>query len=295
MWLKRILKRLDPTPGPPVLAPGRFDAEKKTWTPLAADPTAAVEASSLTLLTFNVWFVDHHFERRAEALFDILETRAADVVALQEMTPELLDLLLARPFIRENYIVSDIVGASVDPYGVLLLSRQPVADWSFFPLPSRMFRHLPVMSLNLNGSVARVAGVHLESTPYEFVARERQLGVIFPLLEAAPHSFLMGDFNFCAIHGQENRALDPRYGDAWATLRPDEPGYTEDTDRNVMRLLQTEKRKRARFDRILFHSNENDWTPEAVTLLGDAPIAPELPEVFPSDHFGVEARFAWRG
>ena len=101
----------------------------------------------MTLLTFNVWFVDHYFERRAEALFDILEARAADVVALQEMTPELLDLLLSQPFIQENYVVSDIVGASVDPYGVLLLSRLPVADWYFFPLPSRMFRHLPMYRL----------------------------------------------------------------------------------------------------------------------------------------------------
>lgn len=295
MWLKRILKNIDPRPGPPALAPGRFDAEQKKWALLEVEPESAAEASSLTLLTFNVWFGDHYFERRAEALLDILEARAADVVALQEMTPALLDVVLSQPFIQENYAVSDIAGASVDPYGVLLLSRLPVADWYFFPLPSRMFRHLPMMSLNLNGSITRVAGVHLESTQYEFLARERQLGIIFPLLDTSPHAFLMGDFNFCAIHGQENRALDPRFGDAWSALRPDEPGYTEDTDRNVMRLLQTQKRKRARFDRILFHSDESGWTPESVTLLGDVPIAPELPEVFPSDHFGVEARFVRRG
>ncbi len=40
-----------------------------------------------------------------------------------------------------------------------------------------------------------------------------------------------------------------------------------------------------RLDRILLRSSI--WKAEGIRILGDAPVSPETPDVFPSDHFGL--------
>ena len=70
-------------------------------------------------------------------------------------------------------------------------------------------------------------------------------------------------------------------------------GYTEDTEINRMRLLHKNKEKQVRFDRILLRSGSPGWRPESVRLIGTRPIDPDLPEVFPSDHFGLAGSLVW--
>ncbi len=62
---------------------------------------------------------------------------------------------------------------------------------------------------------------------------------------------LVGDFNFDPAQEEEQARVDEHYRDLWGELRGDEPGYTEDTDINRMRLLHKNQPKRVRFDRIL--------------------------------------------
>lgn len=300
MRLKRLIKSILRPAGRALLAPGYFDPKKGRWRRIpdvpdapATVPADVVAVGSLTVVTFNVWFGEYYREERTDALFRILQDSDADIIALQEITPELLEVILETPWIRDTYSISDFIGESIAPYGVLLLSRLPVERWEIHHLPTRMYRALVTATLNINGTQTVVGVVHLESTKFQGATREDQMRVIFPILENGPHAFLMGDFNFCAIRDVENRALDPRYRDAWAALRPDDPGYTEDTERNIMRLLQTEKPKRARFDRVLVRSASPGWRAEDIRLLGTEPIDPRLPKVFPSDHFGVWARFLW--
>ena len=58
---------------------------------------------------------------RAAALLTILQARSPHVVTLQEVTPRLLAILKASPFIRMTYLLSDSTAATLAPYGVLLL------------------------------------------------------------------------------------------------------------------------------------------------------------------------------
>ena len=112
------------------------------------------------------------------------------------------------------------------------------------------------------------------------------------LRESQVPSLLMGDFNFCSTNENENKNIPSDFIDVWAQLRPDDHGWTEDTQINIMRYNQKRKHKQVRFDRILLHqgSAADTWVPSEIELLGLEPL-PSLPDIWPSDHFGLWATF----
>src|SRR6185437_8012592 len=73
-----------------------------------------------------------YLDRRIPALIAELRALDADVLALQEASPALLRALLAERWVREAYALSDGPGArTVDPYGVLFVTRLPVTQLVF--------------------------------------------------------------------------------------------------------------------------------------------------------------------
>lgn len=238
--------------------------------------------SRITLVTYNVWFGEYFTDERRRALLGILRAADADVIALQEVTPSLLAHLQDQDWLRDGYYFAEEV--SVAPYGVMLLSRRPVQRFVEYHLPSRMGRTLVIAEFD----ELAVASVHLESLGYA-ETRRKQLELIFPFLDEYPHAVLMGDFNMCSTW-DENQHLDSRYIDIWPHLHPDEPGWTEDTDINTMRLLVKNKRTQVRFDRVILRSADRSWQPVSIERLGTEPVSEELPEIFPSDHFGLRVR-----
>lgn len=256
-------------------------------------PRPSVKRAFLRCATWNVWFGGYHFAERAEALLRILRRTDADLIALQEVTPGFLGILTGESWVQRVYELSDATGATLGRYGVLLLSRLPIREVRLMELPSEMGRALVIADVETHRGMLRIGTVHLESLKPNAAIRARQLSLIFPELKKAPQSLLMGDFNFCSTW-EENDQLDPSFSDVWQQLRPAEPGYTEDTDINLMTYNDKGKEKRVRFDRILLHSAEKGWQPSNVRLLGTEPITPDQPEVFPSDHFGLVADFEWK-
>jgi tyrosyl-DNA phosphodiesterase 2 len=275
-----------------ILYPGKFNQKTGAWHPYM-DSAANITATELTLVTYNVWFDQYHLQKRCEALLRVVRDCDADIICLQEITPGYLNQVLRQAWVRANYYVSDYTGSTVQPYGVLLLSRLPTAILRLHDLPSLMARKLLVAELQVNNQTLQVATVHLESIKAFAPSRRRQLEQIFPTLETSKHVVLMGDFNFCSSWLEENANIHPNYQDMWATLRRDEPGYTEDTDINLMRLEYTQKHKQVRFDRILIRTSTPGWQPKSIELLGTAPTSPDYPNIFPSDHFGLVGRLEW--
>ncbi len=259
-----------------------FHFNGKRWVQAAAAAAAAPGPEPLTLLTWNVWFSAFKQAERTAALLDELDWRAPEVVALQEITLDSLELLLAHPSIRSRYHVSDIEGSTFERYGVLLLSRSPFSELALLPLPSEMGRRVVVGKLP-NGLA--IATVHLESTASCAAARANQLSILQPALKRyTPDFVLMGDMNFSPESALECAALDPDLIDAWAALRPTKAGFTVDSQRNTMRRRFDDDPVGRRIDRVFAHSTR--WRLDSIALTGNEPI--DQRQLFISDHFGLE-------
>jgi tyrosyl-DNA phosphodiesterase 2 len=256
-------------------APVRFDGGLWTRPRVPAGDTP----DRIRIVTWNVWFDDHQREERGAGLLAELGRRRPHVIALQEVTYPLLATILREPWVRADYQVSDV---DVIGYDVIVLSRLPITRMMTLPLVSTMGRRLVVARL---GCGLDVATVHLESTSACATERATQLGAIQPALaEASEDAVLVGDMNFDPAAALESAALDPSFVDVWPALRPDEPGYSVDGERNAMSVHAPREARRARIDRVFARSRR--WRPEAIELVGTAPI--DRAGTFVSDHFGLE-------
>jgi endonuclease/exonuclease/phosphatase family metal-dependent hydrolase len=228
-----------------------------------------------------VWFGDHRFDQRRDALLAELERRQVDVIALQEVTEPLLQALRAAPWVRSHYQLCELEAPG---YDVIILSRLTMRRMTSLPLPSEMGRRLLVAELACG---LHVATVHLESTSECAENRAEQLRIIQPLLAATQDVVLVGDMNFAPEAILENQALDPSFVDVWPSLHP-EPGYTIDTERNLMRRRTRAQVALRRIDRVFAHTRS--WRPSAIELVGDTAI--DSDGTFISDHFGLEVTMA---
>jgi tyrosyl-DNA phosphodiesterase 2 len=234
----------------------------------------------LVVATWNTWFGDHMFDERTTALLAHLAQRRPDVIALQEVTITLLERLLDEPWVRHAYAVSDL--ELWQRYDVILLARAPIRRLSQLELPTQMGRRLLVAELACNLTVATV---HLESMKESTDARADQLRRIQPYLaQLGPDALLVGDMNFDPEARVENAALGRDLVDLWPALRPDDPGYTADSEANAMRYMLKPKLSQKRIDRAFLRGS--GWRATRIELLGTSPIDDE--GTFISDHFGLE-------
>ena len=259
-----------------------FDARTGRWLP-GRDIVARNRPKRLTVATYNIWFNEQHAEQRYQAIADLLSRDTPDIMAFQEVNSTALAVLLGQPWIRQQYVSAAITGAGVGNYGMLMLSRLPLREVTYTKLPTRLSRGYLTATLTIDGDPLSVVALHLESSKAAVNLRARQLGRVFDSQRASQNVLIMGDFN---MRDAENSRIDTRYRDVWPLLRPDDPGFTEDTSINHMRYDMKDKPRHVRFDRVLVKGNA--WVPESIELLGQEPISKKLPRIFPSDHFGVQ-------
>jgi len=272
------------------LKKGAFNKTDQSWSELTPDRTDSfVQTNTVKLITYNVWFSDKYVGERSKVIFQILNESDADIIALQEVTYHFLQLLLMQDWVQKDYFISDFKGNTFGAYGVVLLSRFPVKRLGLYQLPSDMERQLLLAEFIINNKTLKLATVHLESMQDSADIRAEQLETIFPLLDEADNSVLMGDFNFCSSNLDENLNIDGRYDDLWEELRPKEIGYTLNSEINNMLTLNLSTSIQARYDRILFRQDKTNWKCIDIKLLGDKPIPDLDVGVFPSDHFGLLA------
>jgi tyrosyl-DNA phosphodiesterase 2 len=235
---------------------------------------------SLRLVTWNVWFGQWLREQRQVALWAELDRQKPDVICLQEVCAE----HLAGPEIERlrelGYWVSN---DDIYYYDVVTLTRLPVTGSERVELPTMMERELLITRLRTDPPLT-VANVHLESTASETEARVQQLERITATLADESDVLLVGDMNFPALADRPENAPLAGWTDAWAQLRPEEPGYTMDTTINRMRWLFKRKKDHRRIDRVFYRCQH--WRPTSIELLGQTPL-PEDHLTFVSDHFGL--------
>ncbi|MGW3324544.1 poly(A) polymerase [Streptomyces virginiae] len=251
----------------------------------------AATVSSVRLLTWNtLWdrYDAPHIAtaRRRPLLLADLAAADADVIALQEVEPELLGMLLAAPWVRASYTLgTDPGGRDVDACGLLVLSRLPVREAGM-----HLFRpHKAVTAVTVDTAAGPlvVANTHLTSDHTENgdVRREAELARLAEGLGGIEAGVaLLGDFND-GRHGAWGPAAALGMRDAWSDVYgagDDTPTF--DPTANPLAAVGSLSGRAARLDRILLRSTAARVARAA--LRGDSP-APE--GLFISDHFGVEA------
>jgi len=254
-----------------------------------------LEIEKLSFITFNVWFDNICFDQRFDEICRIILHHSPDVVCLQEVLPSFVKKLSNVDWVQKHYIVSDTSGDTVDPYGVMILSRIPLTNLKFHELPTYMSRRALIAEFIIHGETLKVATVHLESlNSGEF--RKQQLEIIHKLVSDSPNALIMGDFNFDSernyhegtlpLENDSMKEICSNYQDLWSHLRPGEEGKTFDSEINT---IIRSKFERMRYDRILFRSTNQKWKASEIQLIGTDPIFVNSVKMFPSDHFGLFA------
>ncbi|MFJ2821150.1 poly(A) polymerase [Streptomyces toxytricini] len=258
----------------------------------AARGPAAVAGSPVPvrLLTWNTLWDRYDAPRidtarRRPLLCAELEAADADVIALQEVEPALLDMLLEQPWVRRAYTVSAAPdGRDVADFGLLVLSRLPVAEAGLH----RLGHHKAVSAVTVRTAAGPlvVAAVHLTSdhTQDGAARRAEELARVAEGLGGVDaHVALVGDFND-GRGGADGPAAVLGMRDAWSEVHgasDDTPTF--DPSANPLAAVGSLSGRAARLDRVLLRSDAARVRRAA--LRGDAPVGGGL---FLSDHYGVE-------
>lgn len=266
------------------MIPHRFDNGR--WVP--ATTPASRPLDSVSLVTLNTWFKEAARAERLAAQHAWLEAHQPDLIALQEVLPDQLEALLNAPWVRAAYqtLPDPSLPLREAGYGVVLLSKVPVEQFSWLPLPSSQGRGL--LSAVLPGGLT-VSTVHLESRRPNHAARSAQLVHIAEAMRSAESHLLVGDFNF--DDGDEHPSPHGPWTDLWAAARPEDPGYTADEVVNPMRFAGRPPRpggpQRRRIDRLWLRDETEGWAVAELDRMGVEPISPDT---WMSDHFGLTLR-----
>jgi len=128
------------------LQPYKFDPEIGKWRQGDHSYAGDLTKTRLTFVTYNVWFgtrreTKEELRPRFAALFKIVESKEADVVCFQEMTANIIALLMEQEWIQQRYWITDTDETRTFlGYGVLMLSKLPYKTLrSSTPPPPRGF------------------------------------------------------------------------------------------------------------------------------------------------------------
>ena len=241
--------------------------------------------TAINLLTYNV-LADPVFESsRIPALLKILEDSEADIIALQEVAPWFLEKLMAQDWVRQ-YHPTLFDGKLSAPGGQFILSRLPIEKSTHHLLPGKQQRTVVIARVPVNGKTIAVATTHMESYLEDGPIRAEQLDSIFSLVKDYAAAIVLGDFNFGDGEEPETGRLDDRYVDMWTALEPKDPGFTWNMEESDMALKGAFKNEKSRrLDRILVRMS--GFKPKSIRIIGNNPVHPDAPHIFPSDHYGL--------
>lgn len=316
-------------------------------------PVMKITPERFVVVTWNVWKGKFCIQSRWQSVVEIVLSVKPHVICFQEVTKDFISLIdslrdrssssgLSGMHEYSGLHSSDNRISPPDPdnssggkdYGVLILTHISLGKPHRMQvtLNTKFNRWLDIVSWavradspdsSVNARRFTVATVHLESAKHNFMRRICQLGQIFDCMRkcefSAPDNvvILCGDFNFCPEMKREQACLEREttFVDLWPHLYDEsaDPGYTEDTKRNIMRLEQSGEEKQVRFDRVIVHGISERVIAHELRLLGtsELPIqlCPRSPlcsrrdseeeirfatSVFPSDHFGIVAEMSIR-
>jgi poly(A) polymerase len=251
----------------------------------------SITVTTLKIVSFNVLSDRHESEltetaKRIPIIIEDLRQCDADIIALQEVTPCLLEKLLAENWLRSYYISESPQGETLEWHGLLLLSRLPftLVEYRYSPQ-----KRVLVGKWLLNGKNLNVAAVHFTSdyNKDSEKVRFKQLTILLAYLnEQSGDCLIVGDFN---AKGNEQAEIFTQnyFIDIWQTLHPEDPGYTFNPQANPLAALMSLTGLAGRLDRMMLRSQNRDWISRKIELFACNPLPDTEGKIYPSDHFGI--------
>jgi poly(A) polymerase len=152
-----------------------YQYDRQEWVIAAKGRDAIALERDLVIVSYNILSNLHevdkiYTDRRLPILLDRLLKTNADIIALQEVTPESLEFILQTDWIKDYFISESPSGNDVKPYGNLIASK-----WNFDLVEYRFSAHKKVLvgNWNLNNKSFHLANVHLTSDRGQQSLRKR--------------------------------------------------------------------------------------------------------------------------
>ncbi|WOH09167.1 hypothetical protein DCAR_0728622 [Daucus carota subsp. sativus] len=272
------------------------------------NPCTEKVLKTLKILSYNVWFrEDLEMRERMRALGNLIEMHSPDIICLQEVTPNIYDILQQSSWWKLYKCSVSNEMAFTRAYFCMQLSKMPVNLFSCKPFRnSIMGRELCVAEVVSREDMPLViATSHLESPcpgpPKwdQMYSKERvdQAKEAINSLKQHKNIIFCGDMNWDdKLDGQV--PLPDGWLDAWTELRPGEIGCTYDTKTNKM--LSGNRTLQKRLDRFL--CSLQDFKLDGIEMIGmeaipglsyckEKRVKNEVKKmmlpVLPSDHYGL--------
>ncbi len=269
-----------------------YHFETNRWKIFTGELKSIALDKQLTIASYNILSNLHdadkiYTDKRLPVILSELAKTNADVIALQEVTPESLAFILATDWVKDYFISEAPNGNNVKPYGNLTISR-----WAFDLVEYQFSGHKRVLvgNWNINDRSVHLANVHLTSDRGDnaFQKRTQQLATVIGYLQQqAGDRFIVGDFN---TRGDEQDEIINHgdFIDLWQNVYPDRAGYTFDPPVNPLAMLMSLEGKPARLDRILWCPDlASNYQPLSMNLFGCKSFDFDDIKLYPSDHFCV--------
>lgn len=255
------------------------------------------QVAELKVVTYNVLCDEHEkayvrSEERYAALAQYLESIDADMIALQEATPMLMEVLKEQAW-AQNYFLSEHPNSpTLRPFGQVILSKHPFSLVEHLYSPQKRFL---VAGWQINGEAFHLANVHLTSnrTDKAMGVRQQQLEVMVDYLKLLGGDVLLvGDFN---MREDENVDIlnNHQFEDIWLLQHPNNAGFSFNPAQNPLAERFSRSGMPGRFDRMYLRSQNLHWLPQNIELFGQEPIAQDYLRA--SDHYGVQASYHFAG
>ena len=252
--------------------------------PLPA-PGATPSERQLKVVTFNIWHNQGDWPARLALLIETIRAQDADVIALQEVLedaavglPNQAQTLADALGDYEVHFVSTDAEGAPRRYGNAILSRLPVLqhDWKKLE-PLDDYRTAIRARIAVGGRPVDIVNTHLAAQAEAGAVRTRQISDLMGWLpQDGTPLIVTGDFNAQQTDPEMATLTLPRF----ITVLPHGA---------VATTLNTAKNHRNRQIDHIFAERER-FTIARAAVIGDHPTNGE----YPSDHFGVAARLAWR-
>lgn len=205
----------------------------------------------------------------------ILE-KDADVVCLQEITPEMRKYIIESN-LNKHYYIS---GNEPKKYGQMMLSKVKPISQNLIMLDGNYMKKYLQMTFQLdNGQFIEIYNVHLTSDQQKSSEKKRNKQIEQLFSDSTSENFIFtGDFNSSKPIEKEGIL------DAWTELRPDEDGFTYDFQVNGLANKTSVNKLQARIDRMLY---------KGIKAIDIHVTCDKEPWV--SDHFGLVGTFSLDG